>query len=38
MYRHNQRQLEFEDFALPFDGRLRSDNRWVKMRQVYPLG
>jgi transposase, IS5 family len=36
MYRHNQRQLEFEDFALPFDGRLRSDNRWVKMAKFIP--
>ena len=31
MYRHNQRQLEFEDFVLPFSGKLRSDNRWVKL-------
>ena len=31
MYRHNQKQLEFEDFVLPFGGKLRSDNRWVKL-------
>jgi len=31
MYRHNEEQPEFEDFHLPFDGRLRSDNRWVRL-------
>ena len=31
MYRHNQKQLEFENFVLPFGGKLRSDNRWVKL-------
>jgi hypothetical protein len=36
MYRHNQRQLEFEDFDLPFGGKLRSDNRWVKMAKFIP--
>jgi IS5 family transposase len=36
MYRHNHRQLEFEDFALPFGGKLRSDNRWVKMAKFIP--
>ena len=36
MYRHNQRQLEFEDFNLPFGGKLRSDNRWVKMAKFIP--
>jgi len=36
MYRHNQRQLEFEDFALPFNGKLRSDNRWVKLAKFIP--
>jgi len=36
MYRHNQRQLEFEDFHLPFGGKLRSDNRWVKMAKFIP--
>ncbi len=38
MYRHNQDQLEFEDFNLPFDGKLRSDNRWVKMAKFIPWG
>jgi hypothetical protein len=36
MYRHNQKQIEFEDFNLPFDGKLRSDNRWVKMAKFIP--
>ena len=36
MYRHNQRQMEFEDFHLPFGGKLRSDNRWVKMAKFIP--
>ena len=36
MYRHNQRQIEFEDFVLPFSGKLRSDNRWVKLAKFIP--
>jgi transposase, IS5 family len=36
MYRHNQKQLEFEDFALPFGGKLRSSNRWVKLAKFIP--
>jgi len=36
MYRHNFKQLEFEDFALPFNGRLRSDNRWVQLAKFIP--
>lgn len=36
MYRHNTKQMEFEDFNLPFDGKLRSDNRWVKMAKMIP--
>lgn len=36
MYRHNQRQLEFEDFGLPFGGKLRSDNRWVRLAKFVP--
>ena len=36
MYRHNSKQLEFEDFALPFNGCLRSDNRWVKIAKFIP--
>lgn len=36
MYRHNQNQMEFEDFVLPFSGRLRSENRWVKLAKFIP--
>jgi IS5 family transposase len=28
----------FEDFYLPFGGRLRSDNRWVKLAKLIPWG
>ncbi len=36
MYRHNEKQLEFECFSLPFEGKLRSDNRWVKLAKQIP--
>jgi len=36
MYRHNSKQLEFENFNLPFDGGLRSDNRWVRLAKFIP--
>ncbi len=37
MYRKNDRdQLEFEDFYVPFGGKLRSENRWVKLAKVIP--
>ena len=36
MYRHDQNQLEFENFYLPFGGKLRSDNRWVKLAKLIP--
>ena len=36
MYTHNYRQLEFENFALPFSGGLRSDNRWIKISNFIP--
>ncbi len=29
-------QLKFEDFYLPFGGRLRSDNRWVTLAKQIP--
>lgn len=38
MYRHSQNQLEFESFCLPFGGKLRSDNRWVKLSKFIPWG
>lgn len=31
MDKHNLKQMEFENFNLPFDGKLRRDNRWVKL-------
>ena len=36
MYKFKSKQREFEDFALPFNGKLRSDNRWVKMAKFIP--
>jgi IS5 family transposase len=37
MYRRkDQHQLEFEDFYLPFGGKLRSDNRWVRLAKLIP--
>ena len=37
MYRrHDTNQLEFEDFYLPFGGKLRSDNRWVILSKQIP--
>src|SRR4030042_2793610 len=32
----NKQQLEFEDFYLPFGGKLRSDNRWIKLSKIIP--
>jgi len=37
MYRKsNPNQLAFEDFHLPFGGKLRSDNRWVILSKQIP--
>jgi len=36
MYRHNVKQLSFEDFCLPFGGHLRGDNRWIKLSELIP--
>ncbi len=36
MYKHNLQQPEFENFYLPFGGKLRSDNRWVKLSKHIP--
>jgi len=36
MYRHNEQQLEFEEFHLPFGGHLLSNNRWVKLSKLIP--
>lgn len=37
MYRKTpDKQLAFEDFYLPFGGKLRSDNRWVHLARMIP--
>jgi hypothetical protein len=37
MYRHEHRdQLSFEDFFLPFGGKLSGDNRWIKLAELIP--
>jgi transposase, IS5 family len=37
MYRQNDpNQMTFEDFYLPFGGRLRSENRWVLLSKQIP--
>ncbi|MCP4748609.1 MAG: hypothetical protein GY874_21105 [Desulfobacteraceae bacterium] len=36
MHKHNLKQMEFENINLFFDGRLRSDNRWVKLAKFIP--
>lgn len=37
MYRKdNSNQLQFEDFYLPFAGKLRSNNRWVILSKQIP--
>jgi IS5 family transposase len=37
MYRREDRhQLSFEDFFLPFGGKLSGDNRWIKLADLIP--
>ena len=37
MYRKkNHEQAEFKSFHLSFGGRLRADNRWVKLSKIVP--
>ena len=37
MYRREHRyQLSFEDFFLPFGGKLYGDNRWIKLAELIP--
>jgi len=36
MYKADLGQPEFEDFYLPFGGRIRSDNRWVVLSKFMP--
>ena len=36
MYRHNQKQLKFVEFHLPFGGKLLASNRWVRLAGMIP--
>jgi IS5 family transposase len=37
MYRQTSPgQLSFENFYLPFGGKLSGDNRWVKLAEMIP--
>lgn len=37
IYRREHRdQLSFEDFFLPFGGKLSGDNRWIKLTELIP--
>ena len=36
MYRKEVRQKEFENFDLPFAGKLDPDNRWVRLAEIVP--
>ncbi len=36
MYRHNEKQLKFVEFHLPFGGKLLADNRWVRLAEMIP--
>ena len=38
IYRKRISQPQFEDFYLPFGGRIRSDNRWVILSKLIPWG
>lgn len=36
MYRKSDGQMVIEEFVLPFEGKLRADNRWVKLAKLIP--
>lgn len=36
MYKGTLKQMEFEDFKLPFGGKLISKNRWVQLAKMIP--
>ena len=36
MYRHDEKQMKFVDFDLPFGGKLSSGNRWVRLSKLIP--
>ena len=35
-YKQNPDQETIEDFFLPFGGKLRADNRWIKLSKMMP--
>jgi len=36
MFHKLEKQLYLEEFILPFEGKLRADNRWVKLAKIIP--
>ncbi|WP_435050875.1 IS5 family transposase [Desulfoscipio gibsoniae] len=36
MFRKVENQYYLEEFILPFEGKLRADNRWVKLAKIIP--
>lgn len=36
MYRRPTGQMVFEEFILPFEGKLNANNRWVKLAKIIP--
>lgn len=38
MYISNSKQIDFENFILPFGGKLDPNNRWVKLAEITPWG
>ena len=36
MYHHNEKQLQFKKFKFQVGGKLRSENRWVKLSKLIP--
>ncbi len=35
-YQEDRDQISMEEFFLPFGGRLRKDNRWVRLAGIMP--
>ena len=35
-YQDDREQLSMEEFFQPFGGRLRKDNRWVRLAAIMP--
>ena len=35
-YKDDRDQLGIDDFFLPFGGKLKKDNRWVRMSEIMP--